>query len=290
MALAMPLKQSLKKAAAATLGRWRNDHPGSRVVVLCYHSVHPSKPFASANPELFEAHLRWVKQHCDIIRFAQARETVRCGDRQKPAVAITFDDGYADNYEHAFPLLAKYGISAIFFLTAGLLEKDAEVLHRFERIRRAPREDVRPLEWAQVREMRSAGMDVGTHTYSHPNLARLDPAAAARELAWSKQITEQQLGEPVRWMAYPFGKPRLHFTPETQRLAAAAEYESAAAVLFRALRASDSQFATPRFFVARDGVATLAKKVLGAWDFLGWWQESVPQTVLRLVSPQDFIH
>lgn len=284
------MKRWLKKAAAETLGRWGNHRPGSRVVVLCYHSVHPSKPFSSATPKLLEAHLRWLREHCEVVRFSQVMETLRCGDHQKPAVAITFDDGYADNYEYAFPLLERYGVNATLFLTIGLLEKDPEVLRRFERIRQARSEDVRPLEWSQVREMRCAGMDVGTHTYSHPNLARLGPPAAEKELMQSKEIMQQRLGEPVRFMAYPFGKPRLHFTAETQRLAAAAEYECAAAVLFRAVRASDSPFAIPRFFVAKDDVATLAEKVLGAWDFLGWWQEKVPQTVSRLVSPKDFIH
>lgn len=260
------------------------------MVVLCYHSVHPSKAFASATSELFEAHLRWLKEHCEIIRFSQVMGSLRCNNRQKPAVAITFDDGYADNYEHAFPLLEKYGMAATFFLTIGLLERDPQVVRRFEGIRHASSGDVQPLEWSQVREMRRAGVDVGTHTYSHPNLARLDPPVAANELAWSKEIMQQRMGEPVRLMAYPFGKPRLHFTAETQRLAAAAEYECAAAVLFRAIRASDSPFAIPRFFVTNDDVATLAKKVLGAWDYLGWWQERVPQTVARLVSPKDFIH
>ena len=283
------MKRWIKDVGAATLGRWGARDRARRVVVLCYHSVHPSKPFSSATPELFEAHLRWLRERCEIVRFAQVMEALRHGDGRKPAVAITFDDGYADNYENAFPLMEKYGVKATFFLTVGFLEKDPEVTHRFARIRQVRSEDVAALEWSQVREMRSAGMDAGTHTYSHPNLARLDPTAAMKELAWSKEIMQQRLGEPVRLMAYPFGKPRVHFTAETQRLAVAAEYECAASVLFRAVRAGDSPLAIPRFFVAKDDVETLAKKVLGAWDFLGWWQESAPLAVSRLVSPKDFV-
>jgi len=110
------------------------------------------------------------------------------------------------------------------------------------------------------------------------------------ELARSKEEMEQRLGERVGWMAYPFGKPRLHLTKETQDLAAEAGYEGAAAVLFRAVRAADSPLAIPRFFVCRETLETLKAKVGGAWDFLGWWQERVPVPVARVISPRDFIH
>lgn len=284
------MKRWLKKAASETIGGWGNHHPASRVVVLCYHSVHPTKPFASAAPELFEAHLRWIKENCTTIQFSQVVEAWPCGEQQKPKVAITFDDGYADNYEYAFPLLEKHDVPATFFLTVGLIEKDAQVVERFQEIRQAHHQDIRPLEWSQVKEMRRAGMDIGAHTYSHPNLARLERRATEKELMQSKEVIQQRLGEPVKSMAYPFGKPRVHFNVETQWLAADAGYEGGAAVLFRTVRASDSQFAIPRFYVVKDDLETLANKVLGAWDFLGWWQESAPLWLCKVVSPQEFAH
>ncbi|HTD47392.1 MAG TPA: polysaccharide deacetylase family protein [bacterium] len=245
----------------------------SRVVILCYHSVSTAS-FASATPQEFEQHLRWLRTHCEIVPFRRAAETAGGPPGDRPAVAITFDDGYADNYEYAFPLLQSYEVPATFFLTAGLLERHPRVVERFQTLYHA--RDIRPLEWAQVREMRSAGMEFGAHTYSHPNLRRLTRSAAETELRQSKAILEDHLSERVGAMAYPFGIPRRHFTPETMDLAAAAGYDCAAAITLRALQRSHSRLAIPRFPVSRGGLGTLTDMIAGAWDLFGVWQERAP--------------
>lgn len=260
-----------------------------RGIVLCYHSIHPSKSFASATPKLFEDHLRWLKVHCEVVRFSQVREAVQSSAGSHPVVAITFDDGHADNYEYAFPLLQKHAIPATFFVTVGLLEKDPAVVQRFQLQRQACYEDIRPLEWSQVRDMCKAGMELGSHTYSHPNLARLERPAARMELRRSKEVMEQRLGQSIVLLAYPYGKPKRHFTAETECLVAESGYKDAAAILFRAVRSSDSRLAMPRFFATGDSLTTLEGKVNGDWDFLGWWQERAPLAVAKLVAPADFI-
>lgn len=65
-------------------------------MVLCYHSVSADAPYASATPALFERTLAWVNEHCDLIPFGDALQPA-LGTR--PRVAITFDDGYADNQD-----------------------------------------------------------------------------------------------------------------------------------------------------------------------------------------------
>ncbi|MEM3434360.1 MAG: polysaccharide deacetylase family protein, partial [Candidatus Methanomethyliaceae archaeon] len=247
------------------------------------------KCFASATPELFEKHLLWLREHCELIRMCEALQVARNVDASgSPRVAITFDDGYADNYEYAFPLLYKYEIPATFFLTAGLVNRDPAVVERFQRLRRAPYDDIRPLTWTQVREMCQGGMDIGSHTYSHPNLARLDGVNAREELQRSKAIIEESIGQAVTAVAYPFGKPRRHFTAVTMKIAADLGYQNGAAVAFRAVKAQDNPLALPRFFVTRDDLPTLQAKINGAWDILGLWQEKAPLWLARLVSPADF--
>jgi peptidoglycan/xylan/chitin deacetylase (PgdA/CDA1 family) len=237
---------------------------------------------------LFASQLCWLKEHCELIRFSEVDEASKVGRRNRPAVALTFDDGYADNYEQAFPLLQKYGIPATFFLTVGLLEKHSEIIARFQMLRHSSYEDIRPLEWSQVREMRNAGMEIGTHTFSHSNLARLSREAVEVELKRSKDIMEQRLGEPVTLMAYPFGKPERHFGDETTQIAAAANYEYAGMVLSRAVNPRDSRFRIPRFFTSNDDLTKLSAKIFGAWDLLGLWQAKIPLPIARLVSPLDF--
>jgi peptidoglycan/xylan/chitin deacetylase (PgdA/CDA1 family) len=238
--------------------------------VLCYHSVSTEPRTVSATPEVFAQHLQWLRAHCEIVPFTHVADAARPQRPGRPVVAITFDDGYGDNYEYAFPLLRRHGVRATFFVTAGLLEKDPQVMTRF-------RQDLPPLEWDQVREMRRAGMDVGTHTYSHPNLSRLDRAAVEDELRRSKLIVEERLGDAVTAMAYPFGIPRRHFTRETMAIASAVGYRYAAAITFRAVRPSPCPLAIPRLPVPpAAGVRVLHDLVFGAWDLLGLWQERAP--------------
>ncbi|HKV45917.1 MAG TPA: polysaccharide deacetylase family protein [bacterium] len=251
----------------------------TRVVVLCYHSIHPTGSFRSATPTLFSQHLSWLKQHCSVVQFQRAARATEQPHGSQPVVAITFDDGFADNYEYAFPLLQEHGVPATFFLTVGLLEKNPVVLERLRRLWRAPAEEIRPLDWSAVREMCRAGMAVGAHTYSHPNLARLDRHTAELEVRRPKEIIEDRLGEPVRLMAYPFGKPRCDFTSETVDVVSSVGYEYAAAVMWRGIRASDSHFRIPRFTCTRNSVQTLRDQVSGAWDLLGAWQERAPRGV-----------
>lgn len=282
------LKHALMAFAKKASRGWLAADPTSRTVVLCYHSVHPTKSFASATPTTFGHHLDWLTRHCDVVPLEQIPRTVLTAGRTRPAVAITFDDGYLDNYEFAFPLLHSRHLPATFFLTAGFLDKDPAVLARTQMLRRSAYDDVRPLEWDQVRAMHAAGMEIGAHTYSHPNLARLSRTRARDELERSKQIIEERLGTRVRSMAYPFGKPGRHFTGETAAVVEEVGYEYACAVLFRAVRASDSRLAIPRLFVTQDTVAGLHEKIQGAWDVIGSWQEKCPLWVARMVSPEDF--
>jgi peptidoglycan/xylan/chitin deacetylase (PgdA/CDA1 family) len=252
-----------------------------RVVVLCYHSISAEPGAASATPETFDQHLRWLKAHCAIVPFNCVADAAQYERRDRPVVSITFDDGYADNYEYAFPSLRRHGAPATFFLTAGFLERDLHVVRRFQRLCRAA-EGMRPLEWAQVREMRQSGMEFGAHTYSHPNLARLTRDGAEAELRRSKDILEERLGAPVNAMAYPFGIPRRHFTRETMDVASAVGYRCAAAITFRAVHRSHCPFAIPRFPVPPGGgVQTLEDMIFGAWDFLGLWQQRGPVALQR---------
>lgn len=260
----------------------------NRVVVLCYHSVHPAKSFASVSPKEFEDHLSYLRESCDVIPFGQVLEAAKNQYRERPAVAITFDDGYADNYEYVLPILRRLAIVATFFITTGLVEEDPDVIQRIRRLRSAPYSEIRPLTWPQIREMHAAGMEVGSHSWGHRNLARLHPDEVEQELRRSKEVLEERLGRPIRLLAYPFGKPRRHFTEETMNLAAQVGFQQAAAVISRGVQPGDHPMSVPRFIVTRDTREVLAAKIRGSWDIVGWWQERAPMPLARLASPEDF--
>lgn len=112
---------------------------------------------------------------------------------------LTFDDGYRSVYDEAFPVLAKYGMTATVFLTVG--DTGNRGLHD----RLTPLGGRQMLSWVEIREMRDAGIDFGAHTITHPDLTSLDDTTMDYEIKRSKEIIEMNLGVPVSSFAYPYG-------------------------------------------------------------------------------------
>jgi peptidoglycan/xylan/chitin deacetylase (PgdA/CDA1 family) len=113
---------------------------------------------------------------------------------------LTFDDGHASNYGDAFPVLRELGLRATFFVVPTLVETPGYVT------------------WAQLREMVAAGMEVGSHSLTHPFLPQLDRAGLEREFGVSKAILEERLGAPVRAASLPRGWPPPTLEPVLEAL------------------------------------------------------------------------
>jgi peptidoglycan/xylan/chitin deacetylase (PgdA/CDA1 family) len=258
-----------------------------RVLVLCYHSIHPVYNHASATPELFDEHVRWLTSHCDIVPFSTVLERVGSDSGTRPTVAITFDDGYRDNYREALPILRRYGVPATFFITTGLIEGDSSVIGRLHRLWGADPDEIEGLSWEEIFEMRDAGMEIGAHTVNHPNLQHISEDAVVEELSRSKEALENRLGHAVTSLAYPFGVPRRHFSSRTMQLASSCGFLRAAAILYRRVRTTDHAFAIPRLAVTGDSVEMLRAKALGKLDFVGLWQEHAPQWATRMISSES---
>ncbi len=93
------------------------------------------------------------------------------------AVVVTFDDGYADNYEVALPILDRLGLSATFFLATGFMDSP-RTLERYDGC--CARDGM--LAWDQAREMKARGHELGGHGRAHLELAPLEPDRALEEV------------------------------------------------------------------------------------------------------------
>jgi len=256
-----------------------------RRVVLCYHSVHPDPSYLGLAPDLFDAHLAWLEEHCQVVSL----DELVAGPRRRggPYVAITFDDGYADNHEHALPLLHARGMPASFFVAVGFLERDQEVMAHLSETWSTPPELLSPLSWHQVDELRAAGMSIGSHTWSHRNLAHLPASVVEADLRLSREALEARLGEHVRTVAYPWGKLGRHVNEETFAAARRAGFGLGLISLPRALREEDDPLRVARLGVGDDPVERLAAKVSGEIDWHAYVHERIPAPVARLIFAED---
>jgi peptidoglycan/xylan/chitin deacetylase (PgdA/CDA1 family) len=92
--------------------------------VLMYHRINDPDidPWnISVSKEKFEEQIIWLKQHCHVLPLYQLISDWRNGHLKKHSVAITFDDGYIDNYTTAVPLLEKHSLPATFFICTDYL-------------------------------------------------------------------------------------------------------------------------------------------------------------------------
>ena len=199
---------------------------GGRIPVLMYHKV-VLEPVTGSRHGTWVTVERFARQLASLRRRGMTTVTLRdClaaarGERSLPPrpVILTFDDGYLDNYTNALPLLERFGMTAVVFLVADpQLSSNAWDA--------AAGEPWAPLmNRTQALEMSRAGIEIGSHTLTHPRLPDLAADRLAWELGESKRVLESWLGTPVVSLAYPYGA----VDERVKRAAQLAGYECAVA-------------------------------------------------------------
>ena len=229
------------------------DDPLHRPVVLVYHAVgdvgSPDDPrMLVTAPRRLEAHVRVLLRRG--YRFLTAEELLdEAGGREPPprTAVLTFDDGWLDGLTVAAPLLRRLGIRATFYLCPGRFGGEDENVRG---------SSGRLLDANAARELLDQGMELGSHTMSHPDLRKLDDGRLVRELVDSKEAIEGLTGARCRTFAYPFGL----FDDRVERAVEAAGYELALTWQPGPWR----RLATPRLPApARHGALWLSLTLLG---------------------------
>ncbi len=162
------------------------------VPVLMYHAIdHNDKATKlSVNPESFEAQMKFLRKNkYNVVTLDRLAAYIRNKENIPPkTVAITFDDGYYNNYQYAYPVLKKYNIPATIFIIVGQIGQRGY------------------LGWKEIKEMSGSGsITIGSHTLSHKWLPSLDTGELRFELAASKASLEEKTGKPVNALCYPIG-------------------------------------------------------------------------------------
>ncbi|SET66124.1 Polysaccharide deacetylase [Nitrosomonas marina] len=169
--------------------------------VLLYHRVSEEHVDSiTVTPTQFRRQLDILKRGYTVIsmdNFLQSRNK----PRRRPAVVVTFDDGYNDNYLAA-SILHKANIPCAFFICTGIVG----TVRSFPRDIRLKR-NIDPLNWDQVHKIAAWGFDIANHTATHPNLGKIPTEDALSEIQTAAHDLVQKLGDKCRisWFAYPFG-------------------------------------------------------------------------------------
>jgi peptidoglycan/xylan/chitin deacetylase (PgdA/CDA1 family) len=214
------------------------------VPILMYHEI-AARPISAArlavNPDSFAEQLAYlaVGGYSAMSAWQLAAAMKSSGSVPDKPVVLTFDDGFADFHDVVVPLLARYGFTASLYVTSGWVAGQPE-----GRGRGAP---PGMLSWEQLAEIAAAGVEIGSHSVSHPQLDQLPADSLREELARSKREIEDRLGVAVGGVAYPFG----YSSRLVRATAAGVGYQYGCAVGNRLASNASDQFTLPRLTIAR---------------------------------------
>jgi len=161
-------------------------------IVLMYHSVGDNSVFFTVKPADFKRQMAYLHKHgFNVVSLSVLQQYLDQGVIPDKTVALTFDDGYEDNFINAFPILEELNFPAAIFLATGL----------------KPGNLLAPLKREQIKVMSDSGLiDFEPHTVNHPKLTKIDIADAEMEIVLSRDFISRQLNKKTAYFAYPYGR------------------------------------------------------------------------------------
>ncbi|HLH44924.1 MAG TPA: polysaccharide deacetylase family protein [Bryobacteraceae bacterium] len=167
-----------------------------RSAILTYHSLDDSGSVISVAPQIFRDQMNWLADSgIPVVPLEKIRDS-------PGAVALTFDDGFRNFLDCAAPLLQDKKFPCTVFAVSGFCGDS----------NRWPSQPAKPwvptlplMSWRELREAAEAGIDIGSHTATHPLMTSLPAAQVEQELQNSQSAIEDRIGKPVTAFAYPYG-------------------------------------------------------------------------------------
>jgi peptidoglycan/xylan/chitin deacetylase (PgdA/CDA1 family) len=213
------------------------------ISILMYHQVGDFTPMKSHRSTYCHyKRFRWQMGFLHRFRYnvLSMDQVLACLNGEHPipprAVALTFDDGYENFYEYAWPELSRFGFPAMVYLLSGLI---GEASSWYESDARAT---PMLMDKERILQLREQGVDFGSHGVSHLKLAEIDAETAHREVFESKSQLEALLDEEIHHFCYPYGSHDLNAAREVE----AAGYKSAVTCLRAAATTAFDSLLLPR--------------------------------------------
>ena len=218
------------------------------IPILMYHSIsdHARSRFRkfALSPVRFAEQMAFLaNHHFTTLTVSQYTYARRIGAAfTGPFVVLTFDDGYADFYEAALPVLQRYNLVATLYVSTAFVNGSSRFLQHEQETNRPM------LTWEQLIEIGASNIECGAHSHRHLQLDFIPETVARAEITHSKRILEENLGREISSFAYPYG----YYRPAVQEMVRQAGYLSACAVRYNLSSPADDPFALSRLIVPGD--------------------------------------
>jgi len=262
--------------------------------ILMYHSISDDSESAvspyyktSTPSAVFEQHMRWLNE--EGFRSVSLDEGLRIvrqkGLEHEKVVAITFDDGFRDFYDAAFPILRRHGHTATIFISTAFVGEKRRSFKNKE-----------CLILQEARNLRSQGIQFGSHTVNHPVLHELSWKEIENELAVSKEKLEAMLQEKITSFAYPYAFPQHDhfFAGNFRQLLQARGYQNCVTTVIGRVRTGDDALCLKRLPVnGCDDKALLLAKLSGHYDWLAYpqnWSKSTRRQLRCLFRKEPVLY
>ena len=170
---------------------------------IFYHRIADDQPNPwSMTRAQFKRQIDWFQEKFDLVSLAELQRRVDSGFNDRPTLAITFDDGYAENCEYALPLLIERKIPVCYFVTIDNIVRQAPFPHDVELGQNLP---VNSIE--SIQTLSNSGIEIGAHTRTHIDLGSVsDQELLADEVSQASIEIEEHVGKSVQYFAFPFGQ------------------------------------------------------------------------------------
>lgn len=191
-------------------GPWRSYRIGqlrqSRevpIIVLFYHRIANTHPNDwSIDFATFRQQIEWMSDRFDMISLEEVQRRIRSGCNDRPAVSITFDDGYAENCEQGLPFLIEKNVPVTYFVTTEHTTKQIPFPHDVDEGIPLPVNSIESLK-----ALANAGVEIGAHTRTHPDIGAIkDAAGLFDEIVSATREMESLINRKMRYFAFPFGQ------------------------------------------------------------------------------------
>lgn len=182
-------------------GKEQSQPAAERIEILLYHSISNENGVTSISPATFAGHLRILKEEGYSV--IDPSDLIAWRERQVPlpprAAILSFDDGFKDFADQAFPLIREQGWNPIVFLPTGCIGSVESW--------GGANEPPRPImDWNTIGELSNEGVLFGGHTDSHPDLTRLSETEVEQEIINSIEAIAEKTGQRHSIIALPYGK------------------------------------------------------------------------------------